>query len=61
MAGEPADIMPVYLDGSRLHIIEAHQKIDDSCLSASGRSYDRNTLTGTHGKVQSRIRGFSGT
>ncbi len=35
-----------------INIIEPHQQIYDSCFSASGRSYDRDALTGLHLEIE---------
>ena len=51
-SGRVHDRDTVNLNSSAVHVIETHQQVDDRCLSASGRSYNGNSLPGLRMQVQ---------
>ena len=52
MAGQPADRFSIDADLSGIDIVETHQQINQRCLSASGRTDNRNTHTGLYIEVE---------
>ena len=51
-ARQLADILAAHADAAAVHIVEAHEQIDDRRLAAAGRADDGNTLAGLRGKIK---------
>ena len=51
-SGDVPDIGAVHFNGAGVHIVETHQQIDDGGLTASGRTYDSNSLPGFYLQVK---------
>lgn len=51
-ARQLADILTAHADAAAVHIVEAHEQIDDRRLAAAGRADDGNTLAGLRGKIK---------
>lgn len=51
-ARQLADILAAHADTAAVHIVEAHEQIDDRRLAAAGRPDDGNTLAGLRGKIK---------
>ena len=52
MAGDLADIAILHRDATLVYVIEAHQKIDEGGLAATGGTYNGDPLTGFDVQVQ---------
>ena len=46
------DIGAIHRNAARIHIIKAHQQIDDCRFAASGRSHNGNALSAFHAQIQ---------
>ena len=51
-AGHIPDVGAGHLDGTAVHIIEAHEQVDEGGLAAAGRADDGNALAGLYGEIQ---------
>ena len=47
-----ADIRAVHADFSRVHIVEAHEQVDERCFAAAGGSDDGDAASGGNGKIE---------
>lgn len=60
VAREVADIVAAYLDGARLHVVEAHEQLHHRGLAGAGGSHERHGLALGHARREVLDDGFSG-
>ena len=60
LSGHRADILSRCPDHAPIHIVKAHQQIDECGLTATGRAYDGHPLTGCNLQIQIPDQGFFG-